>query len=434
MSYLKNNFGLELKSLALFRISLACIIGFAVFPIKGYFLVSATISTNSPTYDYTSDIRFLIWRAFTNHLPGRFFILQNLHIFNSSYVTYLIAIAVLLSSLSLAAGYRTRLTTWVCFCLCGIAYFHRLGQFSLISDIMLPTLFWGTFLPLGGAYSLDRAMNLSPHPLPRSVVSSATLALIVQQYLNYWVTDRSIWFFFLVDHDHPLAFFNHIFGVGIITGLLLLLVPIQHDICRRVAVFFFVGIHSIAFLFLGWPILLSILAIVIWLVFIPRSIWEAAESMIDTSERNGLMIYYDADCGFCKKVVHVLRTLLILPATPLLTAQSEPSVCQDMETHNSWVVVDWTQKRHFKFEAIAYIFSLSPLFHFLTPILRWSPLMASGTQFYELIANNRKRAGLFTKFLSFKAYSISTSSLENLMVGALLIAFVIINSHQGIIN
>ncbi|MGF1520811.1 MAG: DCC1-like thiol-disulfide oxidoreductase family protein [Leptolyngbyaceae cyanobacterium] len=265
-------------------------------------------------------------------------------------------------------------------------------------------------------------------------MSSATLALVVQQYLNYWVTGRSLGFFFLADDRYPLALLNSIFGTASIIGLLLLLVPIQADIFRYVVVLLFVGIHSVAFFFLGQPISSALLAITLWLVFIPRSIWVIGERAIDTPERAGLAIYYDADCGFCKKVVHVLRTLLILPGTPLTTAQSDPSICQDMETYNSWVVVDWTQKRHFKFEAIAYICSLSPLFHGLAPVLRWSPIMAGGTRFYETIANNRKKAALFTKFLTFKARPVTPSKLENLVVGILLIAVVIISSHRVLAN
>jgi hypothetical protein len=77
-------------------------------------------------------------------------------------------------------------------------------------------------------------------------------------------------------------------------------------------------------------------------------------------------------------------------------AQDDPSICADMEAKNSWVVVDWQENRHFKFEAIAYVCSLSPLFGPLAPILRLGPVMSVGTKFYETIASNRKIAGKFT--------------------------------------
>lgn len=405
MAYLKNNFSLELKSLALFRIGLACVCGLALFPWAG---------------------------KLDDDLPGGLPMLQNLPFQGVSYVTYLLTIAILLTSLALAAGYRTRLTTGLCFSLCSIAYGYGLGQFTVLGGVLLPALFWGIFLPLGAIYSLDSAMNMSPHPWPRSVLSSATLALIVQQGLNYGVTDSLGKMSLLnTNWQSPLQVTLAIF-VGL--GGLLLFWPWRVDVCRQILVLLFVSIHCVAFFFLGQSSLLSLLAVTTWLAFIPRALWQKGEQTITTPQRRGLAIYYDADCGFCKKVVHVLRTLLILPGTPLTKAQSDRSICQDMENHNSWVVVDWTQKRHFKFEAIAYVCSLSPLFNFLAPALKWSPVMAAGTCFYETIANNRQKAALFTKFLTFKTNSITPSKLENLVVGTLLVVFVIISLQNVVAN
>ncbi|MEM9006875.1 MAG: DCC1-like thiol-disulfide oxidoreductase family protein [Cyanobacteria bacterium P01_F01_bin.86] len=210
-------------------------------------------------------------------------------------------------------------------------------------------------------------------------------------------------------------------------GCLLLFIPWQTDARRRVIVVLLMGIHGFTLFFCKQPTLFVLLVITTWMVYLPRAIWEACEEATKSPIRDGLTIYYDIDCGFCKKVVHVLRTLLILPQTTLLTAQSDLSINQDMETHNSWVVVNWKQKRHYKFEAIAYVCSLSPIFHFLAPVLRCPPVMAVGTQFYKIIANNRKKAALFTRFLTFRTYSLETSNLENFVVGVLLIVFISIS-------
>ena len=56
--------------------------------------------------------------------------------------------------------------------------------------------------------------------------------------------------------------------------------------------------------------------------------------------------------------------LLVLPHTPLATAQSIPEINEAMEAQNSWVIVDWKGQRHYKFEGIAYVVSLSPVFGF----------------------------------------------------------------------
>ena len=89
------------------------------------------------------------------------------------------------------------------------------------------------------------------------------------------------------------------------------------------------------------------LSIFSWFVFIPTEIWDRLEKGCKSQARAGLKIYYDADCGFCKKVVHLIRTFLILPSTPLLKAQDDAPIYQVMEEQNSWVVVDWQGKSAF---------------------------------------------------------------------------------------
>ncbi|MEO3703811.1 hypothetical protein [Trichormus azollae] len=58
------------------------------------------------------------------------------------------------------------------------------------------------------------------------------------------------------------------------------------------------------------------------------------EQRLQTPARQGLKICFDTDCDFCKKVVHILITLLILPGTPLLMGQEYPDIYADMEAQN----------------------------------------------------------------------------------------------------
>ena len=77
---------------------------------------------------------------------------------------------------------------------------------------------------------------------------------------------------------------------------------------------------------------------VAWLAFILSLVWNLLAQQAHSKEIEGLKINYDKDCGFCKKVVYLLRTFLILPNVPLLEAQDNPSVYADMEKYNSWVI------------------------------------------------------------------------------------------------
>jgi hypothetical protein len=113
-----------------------------------------------------------------------------------------------------------------------------------------------------------------------------------------------------------------------------------------------------------------------------------------------------------------------------------------MEAQNSWVVVDWQENRHFKFEAIAYVVSLSPIFKPLTPLLRLPPVMSVGTKFYQTIASNRKTAGKFTAPLKFRPLEVHPSRTLNILTLLLLVyitvwnirGFVELTTNRGILK
>ncbi len=409
------SFIIALKSLALFRLLIALMIILAMFPSQGRSRFFMTWPESSASDSWR-------WILGLSAPPYNLLFLSALTIFG----------------LLLFVGYRTRTVTLLCFCGSGLAVLSGMGQFQLVGGVLLPVLFWSCFLPLGAKYSLDSAMNTAIASLPAAIASGATIALLVQQCLNYWLPETLFWSD-IVSSDalgtvSPLR--SALWLVGILTPLLLL-IPVRTQRYRLALVAVSIFLHVIAVLFFDQPALLHLIAIATWTIYLPQSLWDSLSVRISTSERRGLTLYYDADCGFCKKVVHVLRTVLILPGTPLLTAQSDPSICQDMETYNSWVVVDWQQNRYFKFEAIAYICSLSPIFHVLTPVLRWQSVMGIGTRFYEAIANNRKRAGLLTKFLHFEARTLRLSQMENWLVYLAIFIYVAIhlpNLTQEIYN
>src|SRR5205085_1218693 len=49
-------------------------------------------------------------------------------------------------------------------------------------------VFWAMFLPLGAAFSVDRALDPSREPPPRRVFSAATVAVLLQVAILYWFT------------------------------------------------------------------------------------------------------------------------------------------------------------------------------------------------------------------------------------------------------
>ncbi|MBD2628440.1 HTTM domain-containing protein [Trichormus variabilis] len=422
--------GLDLRSLAAFRIGISLIILTDLFTRFG-----------DLTAHY-SDVGVLP-RALLAQVakPGYW----SLHAISGEpiFQVLLFAIAALFALLMLV-GYRTRVVTIASWVLLISLHNRNPALIFAADDVLRALLFWAMFLPWGACYSLDSALNTSHRQLPERVVSGATFALMCQQCFIYifsaaiktkspiWVDGSAVYYalsfdqyvtpfgHFLLNVQPILKVFTQITLVLEWIGPLVIFIPFRNNLFRMGAVITFIGLHA------GFGLTLNIgifpfLSIFSWLAFLPSSFWNALEKRLQTPARQGLTIYFDADCGFCKKVVHILRTLLILPGTPLLMAQEYPDIYADMQAYNSWVIEDWQGNRHFKFKGIVYVVSLSPIFKFLVPLLTWKPIMAGGTKFYEEIASNRKFAGNFTKPFKFRPLEIRPSRFLNILALVLLI-------------
>ncbi len=369
----------------------------------------------------------------------------------------LIFLLAALFAITMLVGYHSRVTTIASWAL--LISMHNRNPLLIFAadDVLRAVMFWAMFLPLGAAYSVDRAMNTATRPMPIRILSGATLALMVQQCFIYifsaiFKTTNAAWWpdgtavYYSLSYDQYVTPLGHfLLNLGPLltvftfvtlvlewAGPLLIWSPVRTDACRMVAVVLFISLHA------GFGLTLNLgifpfLSIFTWLAFIPTSAWEAMSKRVYGPQRSGLRIFYDADCGFCKKVVHLIRTLLVLPHTPLATAQSIPEINQAMETQNSWVIVDWKGRHHYKFEGIAYVVSLSPVFCFLSPVLRWRAIMAVGTRFYEWIATHRKIAGRFTRPFKFKPLVVKNPGWLN-AIALLLIALTFMWNLRAVVN
>ncbi|MFM7793559.1 MAG: hypothetical protein ACKO90_37590, partial [Microcystis panniformis] len=92
-------------------------------------------------------------------------------------ILFIVAIAI---ALLLLIGYHTRLATIAIWVL--IVSLHHRNPLLLFAadDVIRAVLFWAMFLPLGACYSVESALNTNPNPLPKRVVSAATVALMIQ--------------------------------------------------------------------------------------------------------------------------------------------------------------------------------------------------------------------------------------------------------------
>lgn len=405
----ERRYGLDLRSLALFRLGLALVILGDLWGRLGHLLAYYTDQGILPR-----SLLAELW------LPGYW----SIHALGGAIWWQGVCFAIAtLSALLMLIGYRTRWATVVAWIM--LVSLHNRNPLVIAGadDMLRAMLFWAMFLPLGSCYSVDQALNMSSTPQPKRIFTGATLGLMAQLCYIYLASAL----FLMVGSSEYSG--GSIVAILACVGALLLWSPIKTDVCRLLALALLIGLHVSSALTSSLGLVLGSFA---WLVFLPSSIWDCWAGRVFTPKQLGLKIYYDAECGFCKKIVHLLRTFLVLPRrVPLQIAQSDPVIQTAMETQNSWVIVDWQGNHHYKWHGIAYVVSLSPVLSPLAKILRWSPLMAIGTRIYETIANNRRFAGNFTKPFKYQSFAVRPTGLPSL-IPVLMLLFVTLFNLQGI--
>ncbi|MDJ0532503.1 MAG: HTTM domain-containing protein [Xenococcaceae cyanobacterium MO_207.B15] len=424
-------FGFDLRSLAIFRIGLALVI---IADLVIRFQDIQALYSDSGVLPRTALIdEFLNPWYWSVHLVS-----------GQPFVQQLIFIVAIFLALLLLIGYRTRLATIASWAMLISLHNRNPALIFAGDDALRAILFWSMFLPLGACYSVDSALNTSSKQLPKQVVSGATVGFILQLCYIYmfsawfkhqspiWSQEGSAVYYALSFDQYATRFGQFLLSLKPLLptmtfgalwfewlGALLLFIPWKNYFFRGIAIVAFILLHisfGLSFTIGVFPVL----CVAAWLAFIPSNAWDWLAKKTYSKERAGLKINYDKDCGFCKKIVLFLRTFLVLPGTPLLVAQENPDVYADMEKYNSWVVEDWQGKRYFKWQGIIYVVSLSPILWWLAPILRIKPLLAIGTKIYETIASNRRLAGKFTSPFKYTSLTVQPGLTFNLITLAIV--------------
>ena len=291
LSQIKKIFALDLRSLALLRIGLALVI---IADLLNRFGDIKAHYSDAGVLDRTTLINGFLkpWYWSVHLLSGQPLVQQ---------ILFLIA---LLLAVLLLIGYRTRwmaIASWAL-----IVSLHNRNPALIFAgdDTLRAIAFWAMFLPLGAYYSVDHALNTSSKPLPKFVISGATVGFIFQLCYIYMF---SAWF----KHQSPLwseegsavyyalSFDRYATGFGqfllslkpllpIMTfsalwfewlGALLLFIPFKNSFFRAVAIVAFISLH----LSFGLTFRLGIfpaLCIAAWLAFIPTVFWDWLEKKL----------------------------------------------------------------------------------------------------------------------------------------------------------
>jgi len=397
MERLKKVLGIDLRSLALFRICLASLILLDLF-LRSFdmtvFYTDEGILPRSKWIELTNKFHFSLHAA-----SGDLF-----------WQILLFCLAAVFA-LGLLVGYRSKLMALLSFIMVA-SLINRNQLITQAGDSLLVIMtFWALFLPIGARYSVDAALdpryqrdpNNHPHSPEQSqqYFSIATMAVIFQVLYLYFFTailkTGAAWrvrfdaAFYAVSLEHfatPIGAwirqFPGLLKLGTLyvlfvefVGPLLVLLPKPWPVTRIVGVLMLASLH-LAFMFMLHIGLFPLIDFMSLTVLIPSAVWVWLAARRKPAAMDNIIIYYDQDCGFCLKMVLVLRELLLSHHVKIFPAQETPEIYAIMEKENSWVVQGANGEHHTHWEAMRHLFAQRWAFKPIALIMSIPPLMMIG--------------------------------------------------------
>lgn len=425
-------FGLDLRSLALFRIGLALV------------LIADLINRATDLKAHYTDWGVLPRSVLTGQFLETWHI--SFHLMNGAWqVQAFLFILHGIFALLLLIGYRTRIVLFLSW-LFLISLHSRNPMILQGGDVLFRVLmFWGLFLPLGSCYSVDRALATNAEEIPKRILSVGSVALILQICFVYWFTAILKWHpiwtqdwsavYYALQIDQFVTPFGKwlrnfpelLKAVTISTltweiiGPALLCVPLLQERIRTLVVFLFVGFHVFA---LGLAMELGLfiyIAAVAWVALLPGLFWEKLFSFSKSPAKTNLKIYYDGECGFCKKLVLILKTFFLFPEVEAQAAQRDPKIFAEMQKRNSWIVVTPDGIYHDQFDAFLQIIKASPIVGFLSGIFSLRSVRWVGNRIYRFVANRRVGFSFLTKHLIYRPASFRLSKVGQVLAAIFLL-------------
>ncbi len=405
-SRLPQMFGVDLRTLALFRAALGAVL----------FVDMCLRLPDARAFYSDAGVMPRTWLALFND-PWRL----SLHTANGqTWFAVLLLGLEALAALLLLLGWRTRLAAMLCFVL-QASLLNRNGLILIGGDVLLCCLlFWSLFLPLGARWSVDATLSPTPPPRDHQHLSWASAGLLLQVMSVYffsailksgaewWPDGTAVWYALQLDmYATPLAVWLRQFPELLsaltwfvwfleLLGPPLMFLPVFNRPLRFLLMLLFMCMH------LGFLLCLKLgpfpfISLASLSAFAGGWIWDALDRRAQRREtRRGAMplrIYYDRDCGFCLKLCRLFRTFLILPRAEILPAQDYGRARALLEANYSWVIIDHDDHAALKWPAFVLLLRRSPLFAWAGWLLAGSWLAPAGNAVYDFVGRHRGAFG-----------------------------------------
>lgn len=400
-------FTLDLRALAFYRVAL------------GMLVFLDTAARFRDARGHYSDMGIMPLATYMSEFANRFHV--SLHMASGSVLWQQILFALaMLAALAMIVGFRTRLATVVCWVLV-VSVQNRLTIVLNGGDVLLRVLlFFAMFLPLGRIRSIDAAMakdaRESGHGylgvpgvvamLQVVIIYVATMALKTGK--EWWVEGSASYYALSLDqltsaYGNWMLNFPKLLWLGTYVVLILeaaaafLILSPFFNAFTRLAAFVALTVMHLNFelsMRLGLFPWIDIAAL---LLFLPTSAMTAMARTMVTPARTGLTMYYDRECGFCLKMVLILRELLLIPETQIVPAQDVEEIGKLLSEKNSWVVVTADGTRHTRWLALVAVLEHAVAIGWLMRLLPLRILAPIGDAVYARIAAGRGSLGRLTE-------------------------------------
>lgn len=396
-------FAVDLRTLALFRISLGAVLS-----------VTSALRLCDLRAFYTDDGVLPRGWLFESDNPWR----VSLHFLNGgAWLQALLICAAVLASLALMAGWRTRLAAILSWTLAVSVASRNPLVLTSGDDLLVCLLFWSMFLPLGARYSVDAALSARAPPRDHQHLSWAGAGLLLQVMsvyffsalrtgadgaaaydalsLDSYATHFGRW---LLNFPDLLQMLSNAAWWLQLLGPVLVFTPLLNQPLRFIVMLMFMAMN-LGFLFcleLG-PLPFAGLAGLSALL--GGWFWDWAARRGAAGNSGALRIFYDRDCGYCLKTCMLLQQFLALPKAIVAPAQDTPRAKTLLQANHSWVVIDTDDQAYLKWPAFVVLLKRSPLFGWLGRLVQAQALVKPGNAAYDFAARHRGRLANLTAAL-----------------------------------
>jgi predicted DCC family thiol-disulfide oxidoreductase YuxK len=400
-SILSKVFGLDLRSLAAFRIGISLFVLYDLisrtFDLTAHYTDLGTMPRAFAAAYFSSNSIYTAWSPvpLAVHMAV-----------GSAFWTALLFVIHAIAAVALLFGFRTRLMTFIVWYLLSSLHTRNPLVLSGADDLVRVFLFLSIFLPLGARYSVDAAMNPpKDEDNQKNLYSTPTSAVFYLQFICVyfftallkagpeWRTEGTAIYYALNIDQYALPLGKILLGYPELMRVLTLSVWWVELLGTFLFLIPFVAVRMLAILmftalYLGFGATLALghfpwVNIIMLVPFWPAWVWDRKRK----TRRPAVEVVFEGACTFCRQAL----SLLVEFVRPHLIDHPKPAQGRDMATQRrekSWIVRNAEGAEFYRFDGVIRFVSSSPFF-WIAPVLRLKPCHAMGTAMYKAVERNR---------------------------------------------